>query len=94
MTLCLVSHITSLIGLFGSGMLYHLILTVEGQVMNKVSRMLLSFFMKYMSVSELEYGLGIVSSTITLLGNLIIVLVVRYKNLLNCPTVLKQLNVH
>lgn len=46
--------------------------------MNKASRMRLSFFMKSMNESELEYGLGIASFTTTPHGGLTTVLVVRY----------------
>lgn len=46
--------------------------------MSKVLRMPLSFSMKPVNVSGLVSGLGIVSSTTTLPGDLIIVLVVRY----------------
>jgi len=46
--------------------------------MNKVLRMHLSFSMKPMNVSELAYGLGIVSYTITPPGGSITVLEARY----------------
>lgn len=50
--------------------------------MNKVLKMLLSSFMKPMSVSGLVYGLGIVSSTTIPPGDLITVLAVRYNEFL------------